>query len=151
MSKLVFIEFRDDDLSDVREVQYSQPFSVKVENYCFYFQDYRDRASIAGKMLNQSLVFFPQTVEHVARAARVFKQREGHLLQVGIGGTGKSSVAELAAYIEYCSFMKPSLTRNYSRLEFREDIKKACVIAGVKGKRVVLFLNDALIAAVSFM
>ncbi len=95
------------------------------------------------------MVFFSQTVQHIARASRVFRQREGHILLVGIGGTGKSSVAELAAYIEFCTFLKPSLTRNYSHSDFRDDIKKAYMAAGVEGKKVVLFLNDSLIAKVS--
>ncbi len=87
-------------------------------------------------------------MQHITRAARVFRQKEGHLLQVGIGGTGKSSVAELAAYIEFCTFMKPSLTRHYTHSDFRDDIKKSYMLAGVVGKKVVLFLSDALIAKV---
>ena len=70
------------------------------------------------------------------------------MLLVGIGGSGKSSVAELAAYIEFCTFIKPSLTRNYSHTDFRDDIKKAYMTAGVKGQKTVLFLYDSLIAKV---
>ncbi|XP_065071378.1 dynein axonemal heavy chain 6-like isoform X2 [Rhopilema esculentum] len=114
-------------------------------------EDYRDRASISGKSLSQSLVFFQQTIQHIARAARVFRQREGHMLLVGIGGSGKSSVAELAAYIEFCTFIKPSLTRNYSHSDFRDDIKKAYMTAGVKGQKTVLFLYDSLIAKEIFL
>lgn len=112
-------------------------------------QDYRDRASLSGKSLNQALVFFPQTIQHIARAARVFRQREGHMLLVGIGGSGKSSVTELAAYIEFCTFIKPSLKRNYTHADFRDDIKKGYMAAGVQGQKTVLFLHDSLIVKVS--
>ena len=113
-----------------------------------HFQDYRDRASISGRILNQSLVLFSQTVQHIARAARVFRQREGHMLLVGIGGSGKSSVAELAAYIELCSFIKPSLKRNYSHADFREDLKDGYLKAGIEGQKTVLYLSDSHIVKV---
>ena len=70
------------------------------------------------------------------------------MLQVGIGGSGKCSVAELAAYIEFCTFIKPSLKRNYTHADFRDDIKQGYIEAGVKGQKTVLFLNDSLIMKV---
>ena len=73
------------------------------------------------------------------------------MLLVGIGGSGKSSVTELAAYIEFCTFIKPSLKRLYGHSDFREDVKKAYIVAGIKGQKTVLFLNDALIAKVIFL
>ena len=70
------------------------------------------------------------------------------MLLVGIGGSGKSSVAELAAYIELCSFIKPSLKRNYSHADFRDDLKEGYLQAGIQGQKTVLFLNDSLIVKV---
>ena len=70
------------------------------------------------------------------------------MLLVGIGGSGKSSVAELAAYIELCSFIRPSLKRNYSLADFREDIRYGYISAGVRGQKTVLFFNDSLIVKV---
>ena len=94
------------------------------------------------------MVFFSQAVQHIARAARVFRQKNGHMLMVGIGGTGKLSVAQMAAYIEFCVFLKPSLTRLYNHTDFRDDLKKAFLTAGVDGEKAVLFLNDSIIVKV---
>ena len=70
------------------------------------------------------------------------------MLLIGIGGSGKSSVAELAAYIELCSFIKPSLKRIYTHSDFREDVKNVCLMAGIKNQKTVLYLNDGLIVKV---
>lgn len=49
------------------------------------------------------LVFFQAAIDHVIRAARVFRQQGGsHLLLVGIDGTGKATSCKLAAHLANC-------------------------------------------------
>lgn len=67
------------------------------------------------------------------------------MMMVGVGGTGKSTIARLAAFIEDCHFMKPVPSAVYMRAEFCEDIKKAVMHAGLKGEDTVLFLTDSLV------
>lgn len=92
--------------------------------------------------MEHRFVFFNMAIQHVTRAARVFRQPGGHIMMVGVGGTGKSTVARLAAYIEDCTFMRPYVCRIYQSAEFNEDLKKAYMCAGIKGEKTVLFLTD---------
>ena len=64
---------------------------------------------------------------------------------VGAWGTGKATVAKLAAFIEDCAFFRPYVSRTYSLVEFRDNLKKGCIRAGVKGDNTVLFLTDNLV------
>ena len=100
--------------------------------------------------MEHRFVFFDMAVQHVTRAARVFRQPGKHMQMVGVGGTGKATVAKLAAFIEDCVFLRPHVSRVYNLSEFRDDVKKACVVAGVKGKNTVLFLSDNLVKVSRF-
>ena len=95
--------------------------------------------------MEHRFVFFDMAIQHVTRAARVFRQPGKHMHMVGVGGTGKATVAKLAAFIEDGVFLRPFVSRTYNLLEFRDDLKKASMQAGVKGDNTVLFLTDNLV------
>lgn len=109
------------------------------------YQEHYDRANLSGGSVEHRFVFFDIAIQHVTRAARVFRQPGKHMQMVGVGGTGKATVAKLAAFIEDCAFLRPYVSRTYSLVEFRDDLKKGCVRAGVKGDNTVLFLTDNLV------
>lgn len=109
------------------------------------YQEYYDRANLSGGSVEHRFVFFDMAIQHVTRAARVFRQPGKHMQMVGVGGTGKATVAKLAAFIEDCVFLRPYVSRTYNLFEFRDDLKKASVRAGVNGDNTVLFLTDNLV------
>jgi dynein heavy chain len=95
--------------------------------------------------MQHRFVFFDMAVQHITRAARVFRNPGSHMMMVGVGGTGKATVARLAAYIEGCHFMMPIVSRVYQWPEFCDDLKRAIKKAGLKGENTVLFLTDAVV------
>ncbi|KAH9496161.1 Dynein heavy chain 6, axonemal [Bulinus truncatus] len=112
-------------------------------------EEYHMRMNM-GEVIDQ-LVFFKDAVEHVVRAARVFRQPGGHLLLVGIDGTGKSTLVHLASYIANCEIFRLKLHNQYGMAEFHDDLKTLFMKAGVKGVPSVFLLTDADIVKESFL
>uniref|UniRef100_H2YVQ6 AAA+ ATPase domain-containing protein n=1 Tax=Ciona savignyi TaxID=51511 RepID=H2YVQ6_CIOSA len=97
------------------------------------------------------LIFFEAAIDHVVRAARVFRQPGAHLLLVGIDGTGKVTTCKLAARIAGCQVYSLSIVRGYSLVDFRDELKKVFRICGVSNKPTVLLLTDADLVSEAFL
>jgi dynein heavy chain len=61
-----------------------------------------------------NLVMFDQAVEHVCRITRVIDQPRGNALLVGVGGSGKQSLAKLSAFIVGYETFQITVTATYS-------------------------------------
>ncbi|KAK1344425.1 hypothetical protein QTO34_013119 [Cnephaeus nilssonii] len=67
-----------------------------------------------------SLVMFRFAIEHISRICRVLKQDKGHLLLVGIG----ASASKLSTFMNSYELYQIEITKSYSSLDWREDLKK---------------------------
>lgn len=63
-------------------------------------------------------------------------------VQIGLDGTGKSTTVQMAALIGGQDVCRLTPARAYGPTEFRDDLKKAYVNAGVKGKDTIFLLTD---------
>ncbi|XP_070577565.1 LOW QUALITY PROTEIN: dynein axonemal heavy chain 6-like [Ptychodera flava] len=114
-------------------------------------EEYQIRLNYGNAQAGKMLVFFKEAVEHITRAARVFRQPSGHMLLVGLDGTGKSSSVQLACHIAGCELYRLTLTRGYNQLDFRDDLKKVFRQTGVQGVNTVFLLTDSDIVKESFL
>ena len=80
---------------------------------------------------------FLYAAEHVSRICRVLKQPGAHMLCVGVGGSGRQSLSRLAAFIMGMECFQIAISKSYTQVEWQEDLKKFCRVAGGEGKPVV--------------
>lgn len=111
--------------------------------------EFQMRSNMSGHASKQ-IVFFKEAVEHLCRACRVLRQSGGHMLLIGIDGTGKSTMLELAAYISNCEVFKLNVKKGYSYSDFRDDLKNVFKATGVQQKKIVFFVADRDISDVIF-
>jgi len=77
------------------------------------------------------LILFLDACDHIARIARVLRQPLGNALLLGVGGSGRQSLARLATYI--CSYKQYQIEviKGYSMRDWRDNLKTVLMIGGV--------------------
>lgn len=89
-----------------------------------------------------NLVFFSDCIQHLARISRVLRQQRGNSLLVGVGGSGRRSLAKLAASMNTMKSFSIEISKNYREKEFHEDIKTLLMKSGVENEPQVFLFSD---------
>ena len=89
------------------------------------------------------LVLFEDAMKHVARIVRIIRNESGHALLVGVGGSGKQSLARLAASICGYSVSQIVISSTYGMTDFKDDLKAMFRKAGLKEEGVMFLMTDS--------
>ncbi|CAF1059416.1 unnamed protein product [Adineta steineri] len=122
-------------------------------------QDYQAIKSIFDEIIVEfqeqygykNIVLFNDALEHITRIYRVLRLDRGHLLLIGVGGSGKKLLSRIAAFTARYEIFEIQLTRNYNEISFRDDLKILFNQVGLKNKKTVFILNDAQIIDENFL
>ena len=85
------------------------------------------------------------------RVNRIIRQPGGHALLVGLGGSGRQSLAKLATFIARYELHKIEVNKTYGISAWRTDLKRVLKRAGADGKNVVFLFNDRQIKDETFL
>ncbi|XP_075390744.1 dynein axonemal heavy chain 10 [Tenrec ecaudatus] len=122
-------------------------------------QDYEAAKALFQEILEEynesntkmNLVLFDDALEHLTRVHRIIRMDRGHALLVGVGGSGKQSLARLAAFTAGYEVFEILLSRGYSENTFREDLKNLYMKLGIENKTMIFLFTDAHVAEEGFL
>ncbi|RLN86351.1 hypothetical protein BBJ28_00004571 [Nothophytophthora sp. Chile5] len=98
-----------------------------------------------------SLILFEEALLHLARLTRVLGLAQSNMMLVGVGGSGKQSLARLAAALCGHELCQLAVTKAYTITAFLDDLRGLCKTAGQVGKGVVFLLTEAEIKDDAFL
>ena len=119
------VNFYDEEIDqDTKQPNIEQRFYENVESY-EKVKKFLDTALEAFKDLaNQTmnLVFYDECVDHLLRIHRIIRIQNGNALLVGVGGSGKQSLAKLATFIARYELWGIKITSKFEEKHFREQL-----------------------------
>ena len=99
-----------------------------------------------------NLVLFNQAVQHVSRIARILDLGVGNALLIGVGGSGKQSLAKLAAFIRECEMEQLVVTSSFNLNDLRNilsDVYRRVAKPGSPSR--IFMLTDSQIKSENFL
>ncbi|XP_047480638.1 dynein axonemal heavy chain 7-like [Penaeus chinensis] len=81
-------------------------------------------------------------VQHVSRICRILGRAGGHMMLVGVGGSGRRSLTHLAAHICGHRLVHPRIVARDGYSDLRRVLKDALITAGVEEKATVVLVGD---------
>ncbi|CAM6118761.1 unnamed protein product [Calypogeia fissa] len=104
-------------------------------------------------IFGMNLVLFKDAMEHICRIHRVLLQPRGHLLLVGVGGSGRKSLTKLASFVADMKVFSIQITNNYLSPQFHDDLKLLFTQAGMGEHKVptVFLFDDTQIVQENFL
>ncbi|GLD99919.1 hypothetical protein PINS_up008647 [Pythium insidiosum] len=97
------------------------------------------------------LILFDEALLHLLRISRVLGMAQNNMMLVGVGGSGKQSLARLASIIAGHQIVTIQITKAYNLASFLDDLRAVFKVAGQVGKSVAFVLTDAEIKDESFL
>ncbi|XP_055848919.1 dynein beta chain, ciliary isoform X2 [Episyrphus balteatus] len=98
-----------------------------------------------------NLVLFEDAMMHVCRINRILESPRGSALLVGVGGSGKQSLARLAAFISTLEVTQIQLKKGYGVNDLRTEFAGLYLKAGLKNVGIMFLMTDAQIPNENFL
>jgi len=99
---------------------------------------------------SMNLVLFEEAMEHISRICRIIGLEAGSALLVGVGGSGKQSLAKLSSFILGYNVSRITVTTKYKmddlKLDIQEMFKKLAA-----GEQILFLLTDSQITKNEFL
>eukprot|EP01022_Parablepharisma_sp_SALTPOND_P028499 TRINITY_DN71064_c2_g1_i1.p1 TRINITY_DN71064_c2_g1~~TRINITY_DN71064_c2_g1_i1.p1 ORF type:complete len:4083 (+),score=665.19 TRINITY_DN71064_c2_g1_i1:2435-14683(+) len=107
-----------------------------VERVERYLEDYNSE----NKPMR--LVMFLDACDHVSRICRILRQPQGNALLLGVGGSGRQSLAKLASYISMYKCSQIEVAKGFNMNNWRDFLRNLLITAGEENRQMVFLFSD---------
>ncbi|KNC52645.1 cytoplasmic dynein [Thecamonas trahens ATCC 50062] len=101
--------------------------------------------------LDVPLVLFDEVLDHILRIDRVFHQKQGHLLQIGQSGAGKTVLSRFVAWKNGLSVFQIRGSNKYSGEDFDNDLRTVLRRSGAEGEKICFIFDESNIKDTGFL
>eukprot|EP00701_Giardia_intestinalis_P004984 XP_001708808.1 Dynein heavy chain [Giardia lamblia ATCC 50803] len=130
-------------VDSISEVQEDPPPSAGAKSQVD-FQELLDNAIQNDDSAGSArLVMFHDAILHFSRLFRVITQPRGHMLMIGLSGSGRRSLVRLAAFAAGAKVVYPAASKLYGLNEFNEDLKRCMLTSGCENVPTILLLSES--------
>ena len=140
---VIFGDFMSGPYKEYVKIEYNDKL---FERLAMSLEQYN--AEFASRM---NLVFFKDAINHLTRISRILRQPRGNALLVGVGGSGRQSLARLAVCMAGYKPFSIEITRIYGSVQFREDLKVLLKTAGAQNEQIAFIFSDTQIVKEGFL
>ncbi len=89
---------------------------------------------------------FLDACEHICRISRIIRLEKGNALLLGVGGSGRQSLARMASFCAAYETFQIEVIKGYKFPSWREDVKTCLLRAGIdKRSTTFLFVDTQII------
>lgn len=106
-------------------------------------QTFLEKHNADNPAKKMELVLFNDALEHLLRINRLMETPRGSGLLVGVGGSGKQSLTRLSSYISRCKQFQITLTKQYNKSSFLEDMQVLYRSAGHQRKPTTFLFTES--------
>jgi len=132
--------------SPIQFYEYIQDKTKLIKTLVGALDDYN--LSNSNKM---NLVLFDDAIEHILRISRCLKQPRGHIMLIGVGGSGKQSLIRLCTFMRSMEYRSIELTKGFNIDNFKDLMKGYMKEAGVELKGTSFVMTDTQIIDEAFI
>ena len=109
----------DTSLKPMQDIYCELTDRPKVKKNC---NDQLEEFNTMNRSKTMDLVLFTDAIEHIVKIHRVISTPLGNALLVGVGGSGRKSLSELATFIAAYEMVRLEMAKGYDMKQWREDM-----------------------------
>jgi dynein heavy chain len=98
---------------------------------------------VMSRQKTGQLVLFDDALHHIFKIARIFESHRKSIILLGVGGSGKQSLARIGSAVAGARFVKPSKRSNQGMTAFMDSLCSSLINSGVKGDSICFLVSEA--------